>query len=55
MEYIIKQYIPEDCEPGEYFESIKQTIPAVITDKNEAIEWAEYYGPGSVVYLKDED
>jgi hypothetical protein len=49
MEYIIKQFVPEEGR-----EFLRSTIPPVITDELEAIEWAEYYGPGSAVYLRDE-
>ena len=49
IEYIIRQYVTEMD-----YEYLRPTNPEVITDKKEAIEWAEFYGEGSVVYKRDE-
>jgi hypothetical protein len=48
-EYIIRQYVPEMD-----YEYLRSTNPEVITDLNEAIEWAKFYGQGSIVYKRDE-
>jgi hypothetical protein len=50
MEYIIRQYIPEENR-----EFLRPTLPPVIKTDKEAIEWAKYYGEGSSVYLRDDN